>query len=377
MTAGDRKLNRKFLADFDWRLCLAAVALTAFGIIEIYSAQPAEEYWSKQLIWVGLGLVVMILSTVIDYRRVAEAAWLIYGVALVLLILVLLFGEERNGAKAWFSIGGIGGQPSEFAKIATILAVAVYLAKVREQKKGRKEDYLTLREIVIASGIILPPVGLIALQPDHGTALTFFAALGGMVFVSGLRPRLIVTGLVLAAVAGSVGWQLRHRFLKPYQLQRIEVVLHPEKADPRGYGYQTRQSNIAVGSGGLLGKGFTKGTQSRLKFLPFPETDFIASVVAEETGLIGMLIVLALYWLILMKSLGHAERSRDQLGMVLITGLVCLLGFHVVVNIGMVVGLLPIMGIPLPLMSYGGSSILATYLGLGLIASVRFHRHVN
>jgi rod shape determining protein RodA len=377
MTAGDRKLNRKFLADFDWQLCLAAVALTALGIIEIYSAQPAEEYWLKQLIWVGLGLVVMILSTVIDYRRVAEAAWLIYGVALVLLILVLLFGEERNGAKAWFSIGGIGGQPSEFAKIATILAVAVYLAKVREQKKGRKEDYLILREIVIASGIILPPVGLIALQPDHGTALTFFAALGGMVFVSGLRPRLIVTGLVLAAVAGSVGWQLRHRFLKPYQLQRIEVVLHPEKADPRGYGYQTRQSNIAVGSGGLLGKGFTKGTQSRLKFLPFPETDFIASVVAEETGLIGMLIVLALYWLILMKSLGHAERSRDQLGMVLITGLVCLLGFHVVVNIGMVVGLLPIMGIPLPLMSYGGSSILATYLGLGLIASVRFHRHVN
>jgi rod shape determining protein RodA len=377
MTAGDRKLNRKFLTDFDWWLFLVALSLTAFGILEIYSAQPTQSYWSKQITWVGLGLLAMITSAVVDYRRVAEAVWYIYGAAIALLALVPIFGQEINGQRAWLSVGGMTLQPSEFAKIATILALAVYLAKVREQKKNRKSQDLTMREVVTGTLIVLFPVGLIALQPDYGTAITFFSILAGMVFVGGLRPRFIVVSLLVAIAAFSLGWKLRSHLLKPYQLQRIEVVLHPEKADPRGYGYQTMQSNIAVGSGGVFGRGIMKGTQSRLKFLPYPHTDFIASVVAEETGLVGMLGVLVLYWFILMRSMGHAERSRDQLGLMLITGIVCLLGFHVVINIGMVVGLLPIMGIPLPLMSYGGSSILATFLGLGLVASVRFHRHVN
>jgi rod shape determining protein RodA len=368
------------LIDFDWWLVLAALGLAGFGILEIYSAQPGQPFWSRQVIWVGLGMIALIVITVVDYRRLAEATWFVYWGSLVLLVLVLIFGQEINGARAWFRLpGGFSFQPSELAKLATILTLTSVLAKAREQKKKKnwKEQYLTMREIAVATLIVLLPVGLIALQPDHGTALTFFPVLAGMVFVSGLRPRWILAGVLLIAVTVGLGWQFRHQFLKPYQLQRIDVVLHPERADPRGYGYHTMQSNIAVGSGGVLGKGITRGTQSRLKFLPYPHTDFIASVVAEETGFVGMLLVLGLYLFILVRAIGHAERSHDQFGMILITGIVCLLGFHTVINLGMVVGLLPIMGIPLPLMSYGGSSIIATFMALGLVASVRYHRHVN
>lgn len=378
MTTRHRQLGPRFLIDFDWWLVLAALGLAGFGILEIYSAQPGQDYWSRQVIWVGAGVIALIILTVIDYRRLAEATWVIYGAGLVLLFLVLIFGQEINGARAWFRMpGGFSFQPSELAKLATILTLGNFLARVREQKKKKKEQYLTLWEITGATAIVLLPVALVAAEPDYGTALTFFPVLAGMVFVSGLRTRWILVGLVLVAVAASLGWQFRHLYLKPYQLQRIDVVLHPERADPRGYGYHTMQSNIAVGSGGVLGKGITRGTQSRLKFLPYPHTDFIASVVAEETGFVGMLFVLGLYLFIFMRAIGHAERSHDQLGMILITGVVCLLGFHTVINLGMVVGLLPIMGIPLPLMSYGGSSIIATFMALGLVASVRYHRHVN
>lgn len=378
MTTRHGKLGPRFWIDFDWWLMLAALTLAGFGILEIYSAQPGQDYWFRQLLWVSLGMLALVTLTVIDYRRIAEAAWILYGVSMVLLILVLIVGQEINGARAWFRLpGGFSFQPAELAKLTTILALANVLAKAREQKKKKKEHYLTLREVAVSTVLVLLPVGLIALQPDHGTALTFFSVLAGMVFVGGLRPRWILVGLVLVAVTLSLGWQFRHRLLKPYQIQRLEVVRDPERADPRGYGYHTLQSNIAVGSGGVLGKGITRGTQSRLKFLPYPHTDFIASVVAEETGFVGMLLVLGLYLFILLRSIDHAERSPDQLGVMLITGVVCLLGFHAVVNLGMVVGLLPIMGIPLPLMSYGGSSIIATFMALGLVASVRYHRHVN
>jgi rod shape determining protein RodA len=379
MTPRNRILGPRLLTDFDWWLLLAVLGMTGFGILEIYSAQPEDDYWSRQVVWVGLGVIAMLVVTVVDYRRIAEAAWTMYSGSILLLVLVLIFGQEINGARAWFRIGGFSLQPSELAKLATIVTVARYLARVREQKKkkSRGEQYLTLREIGTAAGMGLLPVVLIVLEPDQGTALTFFPVLAGMIFVSGVRPRWIVTGIVLVGIVGGLGWQFRSHFLKPYQLQRIDVVLHPEKADPRGFGYHTMQSNIAVGSGGIWGKGITRGTQSRLGFLPYPHTDFIASVVAEETGFAGMMAVLAVYVFILMRSIGHAERSPDQLGMILITGIVCLLGFHAVINLGMVVGLLPIMGIPLPLLSYGGSSIIATFMALGLVANVRLYRHVN
>ncbi len=379
MTSRIGRLGPRLLTDFDWWLLLAVLLLAGFGILEIYSAQPGQDYWSRQVIWVGLGVVTLFAVTLTDYRRIVSRAEILYGIALVMLVLVLIFGVEINGARAWFRIGGFSFQPSELAKLAAILTMANFLAHAREQRKKKKteEQYLKLWDIGKAAGIGLLPVALIILEPDQGTALTFFPVIAGMIFVSGVRPRWMLTAVLLIGMVAGLGWHFRGHFLKPYQLQRIDVVLHPEDADPRGYGYHTLQSNIAVGSGGLLGKGITRGTQSRLKFLPYPHTDFIASVVAEETGFVGMMLILAVYFFILVRSIGHAQRSHDQLGLILIAGVICLLGFHAVINLGMVVGLLPIMGIPLPLLSYGGSSIIATFMALGLVTNVRFHRHVN
>lgn len=363
--------------DFDWWLLLAALGLAGLGVVEIHSAQPGQDFWMRQLAWIGLGLGGMIGLALIDYRRLAEMAWVWYAGAIGLLILVLIAGTEVNGTRAWFRIGGVSIQPSEFAKLASILALALYLTKAREERKGRIDPYLTMGQLTRATALILVPMILIVLEPDQGTAITYLPALAGAVFVAGIRPRWVITGSLLLVLVMAAGWQGRRYFLKPYQLQRIEAILHPERVDPWGFGYHTMQSNIAVGSGGLWGKGIAQGTQSRLKFLPYPHTDFIASVVAEETGFVGMVIVLGLYLFILMRAIDHARRARDQLGTILTTGLVCLLGFHIILNIGMVVGLLPIMGIPLPLMSYGGSSMMTTFMALGLIASVRFHRYVN
>ncbi len=369
--------KRKWLAYLVWWLHLAILVLAGITVLEIFSSRPNEEYWVKQVFWIGLGLAALAVTTAIDYRRLASAAPAIYLGTMVLLVLVLLFGKTINGARAWFDLGGFGIQPSEFAKVSTIFVLAVYLARQYEQNKNKKDSHLSLREMAMAALIVLLPVLLIIVEPDTGTALTFIPVLAASLFVTGMRPRWIVLSAVALVVVITVGWHYRYSILKTYQLQRIETLLHPERADRRGYGWQTYQSKIAVGSGGALGKGITRGTQSRLKFLPYPHTDFIASVVAEETGFVGVMVLLGLYMFVLMRSLGHAERARDQLGVVLITGVVSLLGFHMIVNVGMVIGILPIMGIPLPLVSYGGSSMVAALVALGLVANVRLHRHVN
>lgn len=371
------KQRQRVLLDFDWWLLLAALALAGLGVVAIYSSQPQEDYWRRQIYWLILGVTAMFLTAVIDYRRLIEAAPFIYGGCLVLLMLVLFIGEENYGTKAWLGVGKFGIQPSELAKIATVLMLAPYLAGRWEEHRKTKHPHLTMRDVLVAATIVLVPVGLILLEPDTGTAMTFFPMLAGMLFIAGLRPRVIVLGMIGLAVALSIGWYFRHDVLKDYQVQRIETLLHPERADRRGFGYQTYQSMIAVGSGGVAGRGLFKGTQSRLKFLPKAYTDFIASVVAEELGFVGMGILLTFYLFILMRSINHAKLARDQLGALLIIGVVSLLGFHIVMNISMVVGLMPIIGIPLPLMSYGGSFILATFIGLGLIANVRLHRYVN
>jgi len=375
MTAGKQK--ERFLLDFDWPLLLAALALAVLGVIEIYSSEPQGNYWQRQLSWLILGVVAMFLTAIIDYRRLVEVVPFIYGGSIVLLILVLLFGREVSGNRAWLGVGSFGIQPSELAKIATVLMLAPFLAERWEERRKTKDPYLTMRDIAKATIIVMLPMGLVMVEPDVGTGLTFLPILGGMLFVAGLRPRVMLAGAVSLAVALSVGWYFRHEVLKPYQLQRIEVLFHPERADRRGFGYQTHQSEIAVGSGGIVGRGLFKGTQSRLKFLPRAYTDFIASVVAEELGFIGMIFVLTLYGFILLRSINHAKLSRDQLGALIVSGIVSLLGFHILMNLGMVAAVMPIIGITLPLMSYGGSSLLATFIGLGLIANVRLRRYVN
>lgn len=369
--------KRRTLLDFDWWLLGGALALALLGVVEIYSSQPHEDFWKRQLMWVVVGLVAMFVTARVDYHRIIEAAPFFYGLCLFLLVLVLPFGQEVSGTKAWLGIGRFSIQPSEFAKIGTILMLAPFLAERWDEHRRTKSPYLRMPDVLAASGIVLLPVGLILLEPDVGTALVFFPILGGMLVVAGLHPRIIAAGIVGVAVALSLGWYFRDRVLKEYQVQRIEAILHPERADRRGYGYQTYQSMVAVGSGGLIGRGLLRGTQSRLRFLPKAYTDFIGAVVAEELGFLGMVSVLALYAFLLLRALNHAKLARDQVGTLLVTGVVCMMAFHVLVNLSMVVGLVPVIGIPLPLMSYGGSALVATFIGLGLIANVRWHRYVN
>jgi rod shape determining protein RodA len=280
--------------------------------------------------------------------------------------MVIFLGKEIHGNKAWLVVGGFSFQPSEFAKAATILMLARQMALPRQTS-------LTIKDIVIMAAIVLAPVILIYAEHDTGTMLTFGAILATFYFLGGMRKIMLAAGLV-ALVVGLVGV---YPHLRGYQRQRIDVILHPEEADPKGFGYQTIQSEIAVGSGGVLGKGIGQGTQGKLGFLPFAWTDFIAAIIAEEMGLAGILLMMVLYLLFIWRMIAVAKRSRDRPGALLVMGFVGLITFHILCNLGMVVALMPIMGIPLPLMSYGGTAVMAMFIGVGLALSVRMKRFVN
>jgi rod shape determining protein RodA len=368
--------DKGILRDVDWTLLFAALIIISMGIVEIYSSLPNENYWIKQIIWLGLGLVCMTFTMLYDYRRIYNFVPHIYGGCVVMLIMVLIFGEEVKGQRNWINLGAFSLQPSEFVKIGVVLALARFLSPVR---KGS----LSWKDIAIAGGIAFVPITLIMLQPDAGTATVFMAILGVMLFMGNLDLKLIIVSVASVAILVPLGYVyvLKPHVLKPYQIMRIEAIVHPELFDQpefrRQFGYQTMQSIIAVGSGGAAGTGITKGTQSRLGFLPEHHTDFIGSVLAEEMGFIGSTFALILYLFIIMHAVGTAERSRDRFGMLMILGFVGLLSYQVIINLGMVVGLVPIMGITLPLMSYGGSSILSTMMALGLIMNVKLHRFAN
>lgn len=365
----------KFWRDFDWSLALMPIALVALGTVFIYSSQPDQVFWKKQLIWLGVSVVAMIGFALTDYRKWLRLAPFFYGFMLLMLVLVLAIGSVINGAKAWINFGPFSFQPAELSKLATILMLARYLQRARRGP-------LSIKEIAVAGTIVAIPCGLILAQPDTGTVLTFFPVLLVMLFLSGLRKRMLVLAVAGAMVAVVLAWGF---VLKDYQKQRIQMAftLMSGQMDQvgtkqrRGQGYQSIQSMIAVGSGGVLGKGVMQGTQGRLGFLPERHTDFIASILAEETGLAGTLTMLVLYSILLWRLTGIARLSSDRFGSLIVMGLAALLVFHIFVNLGMVVGLMPIMGIPLPLLSYGGSSLLMMFMGLGLALSVRLRRFVN
>jgi rod shape determining protein RodA len=367
--------DSRFWRDFDWALALVPIVLVCFGTVFIFSSQPEETYWKRQLMFMALGIVSMAVFALTDYRKWLQFAPFFYGAALVGLIVVLVFGSVVNGARAWIRIGAFGLQPSEIAKLATILMLARFLAQPRR-------GALTLREIAIAGGIVSLPVGLILLQPDMGTALTFFPVLLTMLFLSGLRKRMLAIAVAGAVVGVVLAWGF---VLKTYQKERIQMAVmlmagdtdQVSRQQKRAQGYQSIQSMIAVGSGGTFGKGVLQGTQGRLGFLPERHTDFIASIVAEETGFAGAIAMLLLYGAVVWRLTGIAKLSADRFGSLVVMGLAALLGFHIFVNLGMVLGLMPIMGIPLPLLSYGGSSLLMMFMGFGLALSVRLRRFVN
>lgn len=364
----DERPRLGHLATLRWGLLASALALAAVGLFAVRSAsaEVAADYFTRQLVWVAAGLVAMLFAFGVDYHRLLGLAPLVYGAGLVALVLVLFVGHEAGGATGWFRIGSVGIQPSEFAKLATALMLARYLA-------GLAEKRLSARHIMTAIALAAAPMLLTAVEPDLGGAAMFAPMVAGMLLVAGVRPRLLIGAAIAALVVGSLVWNFG---MKDYQRQRVLTFLAPSQ-DPQGAGYHVRQSKIAVGSGQLTGRGYMQGTQSQLRFLPARHTDFILAVIAEEAGFLGVGTVLALYGAYLASAASVALRSRDRAGILLVTGLASITAFHVLYNSAMVIGLLPVTGIPLPFLSYGGSFTLATWVSVGLILGVDFRRYVN
>ena len=357
--------------DFDWALLGMVLLLCTVSVLEIYSATLHTKYigfHTKQIFWIGGGLAAMFLFSKIDYHRLLDWAPWAYGVSLVALVAVKLVGSKVLGARRWIKIGPMHFQPSEWVKLILILAVARYFANLGARN-------LTWKEIFKAFALVGLPMMLVLVQPDLGTALTYTPILVAGLFLGGINIRqgliLLTCGTLLIAGVWTSG-----KVLKPYQKARLTSFINPD-SDPKGTGYQLLQSKIAVGSGGIWGKGAAKGTQTQGDFLPIPHADFIFAAFGEEHGFIGALFVLLLYFFILMRLIQNAQTAADLSGSLVIMGVVAVLTFQIAVNVGMVIGFMPVTGIPLPLMSYGGSSVLFTFLALGVVMNVRMRRFVN
>ncbi|OFW25624.1 MAG: rod shape-determining protein RodA, partial [Acidobacteria bacterium RIFCSPLOWO2_02_FULL_59_13] len=342
--------------------------ISALGVLQIYSSTAhtkfAGAHW-KQLLWVLLGLGLLFVVSWVDYHDLLNHVPWMYLLTLALLVTVLVAGAEIAGTRRWFRVGGVSFQVSEAAKLIVILLLARFLGGPPQQEVS----FVDLVKVAVAVGI---PAALIALQPDLGTALTLAPIALVALFVAGMRWRYFALMLLACLIVLPIGYQ----FLKPYQKARLATFLEPE-SDPQGSGYQILQSKIAVGSGQLWGKGTAQGTQTQLRFLPVPHTDFIFAAYAEEHGFIGVLFVLVLYFILLMRLVQNAQTAPDAAGIYIVVGIVGLLLFQILVNVGMVVGYVPVTGIPLPLMSYGGSAMIFTLGAMGLANSVRLRRFVN
>jgi rod shape determining protein RodA len=364
----EERASLRHLAGVRWGLLLAAMLLAGIGLATVHSASAelGIDYLPRQAAWIGIGLALFVVAFSFDHQALAKLSGLIYALGLLGLLLVLLAGREAGGAQSWLGIAGFRVQPSDFARVTTAIFLARYLA-------GATGIHLGFKRIVVGGLIVLAPMTLIALQPDLGSAVMFAPLLVGMLLVAGVRWQLLVAGLLLLLIVAGLAWTF---VLFDYQRERIVSFLSPG-SDPLGAGYQLRQSKIAVGSGELIGKGYMQGTQSHLRFLPARHTDFIFAVLAEEWGFLGVLTVLALYAFYVYNGALVARRARDRVGILLVVGLLSVFSVYVLYNTAMVVGLLPITGIPLPFLSYGGSFMLSNFIATGLILGVDFRRYVN
>jgi rod shape determining protein RodA len=368
-------LEKRELRDLDWQTAGLAIMIAAFGVWQIHNAVPSEGYWSKQIIGIVIALIAFIAVCMTDYRRIIDLAPVFYIVGLILLLLVLTpLGVQINGQKAWVRLPVVGQfQPSEFVKIPTVLMLAKYFG-------ARKGNVLHFKEILIGGAIWAGPVALIMLEPDAGQAITYFPILAAMYFLSGVKIRYVVLAAVAAAVLIPAAWMVGVKTgkIKRYQQERILAVIDPDQVDPKGFGYHTIQSTITVGKGGLSGiKGDPETSQSVLKFLPEPQTDFIFAVTAENTGFIGCVSLLLAYALLLSRMIAGAREATDRAGMLVIMSIVCAMVFQIFMNAGMALGMLPVIGVPLPLMSAGLSAILSTFVAIGFVVSVKLRRFVN
>jgi len=362
-------IDRRLVHNIEWGLLMACLLVAGIGVATIVSATFSTRLagiYVKQLWGLGLGLLGLLVVAGIDYRRLVDRAHLLYVPTVCVLGSVLAFAPRIAGTKRWFLIGGMQVQPSEFAKLVAALFLAKFFA-------DSKKDSLGLTDLLVPGAAIGLMAALIAAEPDLGTAFTLVPMFLVVAFLAGLRMKALF-GLLLAGVlVGSLAWVFA---LKDYQKARIYSFLDPT-LDPKGKGYQKIQSEIAVGSGGLMGKGYKHGTQAQLGYLPARHTDFVFSVLAEENGFLGVVLVLGLYLFILWRCFETAQLARDRVGVFLAAAVAAGLSFQVVYNVAMVAGLVPVKGLPLPLMSYGGSSVLSSLLALGLIFNVRMRRFAN
>lgn len=412
-----RWLKESFLdpwQDFDGILLLIVLCITAMGIAAIYSVRPDAVFWSQQLVMMIIGLGLVLVLGRVNYHVWLSWHWLTYVVILIALVAVLFIGIEGGGAERWIAIGGFNLQPSEFAKVGVIVSVAAVL---------HRWPITQFNQLLLVAMVMGPPWLLIFLQPNLGTALVFFAIGAGMAYWGGAKATwlLLLMSPVVAAIiyalhldldqplflwawlawgtsmAAIAAWKLRWRragaltfgvlnllsgqlgqiawgILKPYQRQRLLIFMDPSQ-DPLGAGYHLIQSQIAIGAGGLWGRGFLQGTQTQLDFIPEQHTDFIFAAIGEEMGLIGTVIVLCLYWALCIRLLVIAQNASDNFGSLIAIGMFSMVLFQTMINIGMTIGLAPITGLPLPFMSYGRSALMANFIALGLVQSVAKHRH--
>jgi rod shape determining protein RodA len=353
----------------DWLMIIAIAVLCGIGVAMIYSttkAVPNSHLHVTQLYAIALGVIAFILCLAVDYRSLADKSHLIYLALLALLLYVLFLGATQMGARRWIPLKFFNLQPSEFAKVGVALVLAKFFGE------NRRGVPLT-SDLLIAGGLTLVPFALVAKEPDLGTAVTLLPIFFAVAYVAGMRMRILGVALLAMLLVAPVAWKFA---LKDYQKSRVTTFLNPEE-DARGAGYQQIQARVTVGSGGIWGKGFTKGTQGQLRFLPVAHNDFIFSVLAEEQGFAGVLVALGLYLFVILRSLEAARLAKDKLGLYLVLGVLASFTFQVIYNITMSAGLAPVKGLTLPLMSYGGSSMIATLAGFGLILNVRMRRFTN
>jgi len=362
------KLDRRILRSFDWFWFLALLALVCAGAMAIWSTAAdtgMHSYFGKQMLFLGLGFAAFFVLLCFDYHLFPDFIAMIYIGIMAILCVTLIIGRAVGTNKSWLDLNVVSFQPAEFAKIVVIIALAKYYA-------GLDSDYLSFRELAIGGAIAFAPVALVLLQGDAGTAITYVPIYLTLSFLAGVRRKHIIVFLLIMLVSAPVAWSK----MRGYQKERIETIINPYK-DPDRVGYQTIQSMIAIGSGQLWGKGLGQGSQGHLGFLPARHTDFVFSVLAEEKGFVGSITVLALYLFVLSRLFRTVCEARDTIGAMIVSGVAALVFCHVAINIGMVFGVFPVVGIPLPFISAGGSSMITCFIAMGLSMSVRMRRYVN
>jgi len=363
-----KSIDKRILTHIDFAALALTVALALIGIASIYSAtfRNTPSTYTKAIYWFVIGMVFLTAAAALNYHLLERFAYLIYGASIGLLLLVFAIGKSSGGAQRWLSLGGFSLQPSETAKIALIIMLARHFSMKNLAGRG-----LDIKDLLIPGLILFVPFVLIMKQPDLGTAIILSAIFCSMTLVMGIRVRTLVAITAALSTIAPFAWLS----LKQYQKARLTSFLHPGQ-DPFGSGYHLLQSKIAIGSGGFIGKGFTGSTQGKLMFLPEHHTDFIFSILAEEWGFIGSFIVVMIFFVLILKGLNAAASSKDRFGFLLAFGISSMFFWHVVINLGMVAGLLPVVGVPLPFISYGGSFLVVAMTAMGLIINIRMRRFI-